>query len=304
MLAIAIVSATALFGASATTAAPTSVSVALTGVNGDGSFTDRLDCGAQGGAGDTWRYGWQDQLASDPSGALAGRWNGLFEVHAAARGAFVPAGDGHLALTVSSPGGRSGTAFFDTAGTGSCTDAALTLTSLEPTDPSARQVAGSLPIVATGGVGALRGLTGGGNADITLDLTPGADNAAAISVTSANLDVPDPAVSVATGSARWATLTDWLAHKLTVSVTLKNAATAGDAFDVKVTAVSGGSAEGLPTAPVTLPAGASATASFVLKNASGGHSYNLGVTTASKDGLLAAQPPVTGTVKVSAPLLP
>ena len=116
------------------------------------------------------------------SGVLAGRWNGTFEVHRAARGAFVPAGDGHLTLTVAGPGARSGTALFDTAGSGSCADAPLTLTPLEPSDPTAQQVSGSLPVVATGGLGALRGLTGSGTANLTLELTPGADNAASIAV--------------------------------------------------------------------------------------------------------------------------
>ncbi len=303
VLAIAVAGAIAVFGALAALAGATAASVLLTGQNGDGSFTDRLDCGTENGAGDTWRYAWQDQLASDGAGGLAGRWDGVFEVHRAARGAFVPAGDGHLALTVSSPGGRSGTAFFDTAGGGSCDDAALALTALDPTDPSAQQVSGTLPIVATGGLGALRGLTGSGTAELALELTPGADNAASIAV-AGDLDVPDPAIGVVSGSARWANVTAWLAHKLTVSVTLKNAAEAGDAFDVRITGVSGGSATGLPTAGATLPAGASTTASFVLNNASGGHTYTLGVSVAAKDGLLAAQPPVTGTVKVKAPLLP
>jgi hypothetical protein len=284
-------------------AGATAVSASLTGLNGDGSFNDRLDCGAENGAGDTWRYAWQDQLASDASGVLAGRWNGDFEVHRAARGAFVPAGDGHLALTVASPGGRSGTAFFDTAGGGACDDAALTLTPLELSDPTAQQVSGSLPVVATGGLGALRGLTGSGTVALTLELTPGADNAATISL-AGSLDVPDPAIAVASGSARWANLTAFLQHRLTVTVNLVNGATAGDAFDVKVASVSPGSFDGLPTAPATIPAGGTSAHSFVLRNASPGHSYNLAVTVAAKDGLLGAQPPVTGTVQVKAPLLP
>ena len=178
------------------TAGATAVSALLTGLNGDGSFTDRLDCGTENGAGDTWRYAWQDQLASDASGVLAGRWNGIFEVHRAARGAFVPAGDGHLALTVASPGGRSGTAFFDTAGSGSCDGRGAHAHRARP-DRSrrAQQVSGSLPIVATGGLGALRGLTGTGTADLALELTPGADNAATIAV-AGDLDVPDPAIGV------------------------------------------------------------------------------------------------------------
>jgi hypothetical protein len=41
-----------------------------------------------------------------------------------------------------------------------------------------------------------------------------------------------------------------------------------------------------------------------MNNASPGKSSTIGVSVGSKDGLLAAQPPVTGTVKVQAPALP
>lgn len=284
------------------TAAATPVAALLTGAAGDGSFNDRLDCGAENGAGDTWRYAWLDQPAGDASGALAGRWNGSFEVHRASRGAFVPPGEGHLALTVSSAG-RSGTAFFDTAGSGSCADAALTLTPLEPSDPTAQRVSGSLPVVASGGVGALRGLTGSGAIDLTLELTPGADNAASIAL-AGDLDVPAPALGAAAASARWASVTAFLQRRLTVSVVVANAAGAGDAFDARIASAAPGSFDGLPAAGAPLPAGATSTQTFVLRNASPGHTYALTLSLAAKDGLLAAQPPASATVKVKAPSLP
>ena len=207
-LVVAAVAATALVGSLPATAGATPVSALLTGVNGCGSFNDRLDCGAEGGAGDTWRYDWQDQLASDGTRrarrplerCLRGPPRG-------SAGAFVPAGDGHLALTVAAPGGRSGTRALRhrgrrlVRGRGAHADARSS-----PTIRRAQQVSGSLPIVATGGLGALRGLTGSGTADLTLELTPGADNAASIAL-AGDLDVPDPAISVASGSARWANLT-------------------------------------------------------------------------------------------------
>ena len=212
----------------------------------------------------------------------------------------MPAGDGHLALTIAGPGGRSGTAFLDTAGSGSCADAR----SRWSTEPGAERVSGALPVVATGGVGALRGLTGSGTVDVALDLTPGADNAATIAL-AGELDVPDPAITVASGSARWANLTAFLQHRLAVSVDARQRRRRrATRFEATVTGVSGGSADGLPTASATLPAGASATHGFVLRNASPGHTYTLGVTVAAKDGLLAAQQPVAGTVTVKAPLLP
>ena len=134
------------------TAGAASVSAQLTGVNGDGSFADRLDCGAENGAGDTWRYAWQNQLASDVSGVLAGRWNGSFEVHRAARGAFVPAGDGHLSLAVAAPGGQVGHGVLRY---GAAAARARTRRSRSPRSsppiPRHSRCPGSLPVVATGG---------------------------------------------------------------------------------------------------------------------------------------------------------
>ena len=86
-----------------------------------------------------------------------------------------------------------------------------------------------------------------------------------------------------------------------MSVTLANAAGAGDAFDVRIAGVSGGSADGLPTAPATLARRRHDDA--VVRPAQRqprSHVHARGEL-AAKDGLLAAQPPVTGTVKVKAP---
>jgi hypothetical protein len=297
--------ATALMGLPATVAA-TPVAVQLSGQNGDGTFNDRLDC-AESGAGDTWRYDWQDGLAGDAGGALAGRWNGGFEIHRglAAGSAFVPAGDGHLALTITPSGGRAGSAFFDTTGSGSCAVAGLTLAQIEPDDPTAQRASGSLPIVATDGLGALRGLTGSGAIGVTLDLTPGADNVASVAMTG-SFGVLHPAISATSGSARWDNLSAFLQHKLRVSVNLANPAAAGDAFAVSIASASGatGSFEGLPAGPATLLHGATATLSFVMRNAQPGHAYTIGVSVAHQDGLLAARPPATGSVKVTAPSLP
>lgn len=303
----AVVAAALVLGATPSIAGATPAAAFLTGENGGGTFNDRLDCGVENGGGDTWRYFWFDQPSTDPSGVLAGTWNGDFEVH---RGpvdgtGFIPGNDGRLALSVAGPGGRNGTAFFDTASSGSCSNADISLTDLDATDPTSQQASGSLPIVATGGLGALRGLTGSGTIDFTLDLTPGADNAAQIAA-NLDLDVLDPQVSVASGFGRWDNLSSYLNRKLRVWVTLRNATGAGDAFQVRITGASGGTGSftGLPAGNSTVPHGGGTTIGFVMNNAVPNQMYTVGVKADLKDGLLVSQPPVTGSVTFRAPLLP
>ena len=305
---VAVVAATALMGFVPASANATPVGSGLLGFNGSGTFNDRLDCFTESGAGDTWRYFWQDQLATDATGVLAGRWNGDFEVH---RGfwpgtAFIPGNDGRIAITVASAGGRSGTAFFDTDSSGSCANNDLTLTQTDPNDDREQTVSGSLPIVATGGLGALRGLSGSGSITLDLQLTAGADNIADIDLTG-DLDVLDPQVKVASGFGRWDNLNAYLQKRLKVWVTLRNTAGAGDAFQARITGASGGAGqgfEGLPAGNATIQQGGGATIGFIMRGAQPGKTYTVGVTTAFKDGLLVAQPPVTGNVTFTTPLLP
>lgn len=305
---VAAVVAGVIGGLTPAVATATPVSGLLFGENGTNTFNDRLDCGAQNGAGDTWRAFWFDQPATDPNGVFSGRWNGDFEVHRglAPGSAFVPGNSGRIALAAVSSGGRLGAGFFDTAGTQGCDDANLQLTPLGGSDPSSQQVSGQLPIVATGGLGALRGLTGSGTIDMTLDLSPGADNPATIAL-AGNFDVLDPDVKVGSAQARWDSLTAWLNKRLRIYVTLTNPAGAGDAFGVRITGANangGKGFEGVPSGPVTVLNGGGATIQLVLKGANPGQKYTVNVQAAVKDGLLADQPPIGGSFSFTAPLLP
>ena len=281
-------------------AGATTVSATMTGSNGEGTFNSSLPCGS--GDGPNWRYFWLDQPASSPGGRLAGLWDGTFEVHdAGGRGgrAFIPDGDGRLTFTVA----RGGSGFLETTGGGGCDAADLFLT--DPFDDPV--VSGSIPIVATGGTGALRGLTGSGLLNISaLELGPGAQNAASLAL-SADLDVADPALAFTGASSRWQNLSAYLNKRLTVSVTLRNATGAGNAFALRVTGVTGGTGSftGVPTGTVSaLPAGNSTTFSFSMHGASPNTTYTLHVTGAAQDGLLSATPPVTGSVTFKSPQLP
>lgn len=274
------------------------LSATLDGINGEGSFNNTLPCGV--GDGPNWRYFWAEQPADSPNGAFHGLWNGSFEVHDAGGGnAFIPNNDGRLSVSVV----RGGTGFFDTLGDGSCSNAGLTLTTQPDGDP---EVQGSLPIVALGGTGSLRGLTGSGTANLQLELGPGADNVASISFTG-DFDVTDPGLSVIGASSRWRNLTDWLNKKLGVFVTVRNADDAGHAFFVKLTSVSGGtnSFSGVPTGTVQyVPAGTTTTFGFTMNNANVLTNYTINATIASQDGLLVDQPPTNGSASFKSPLLP
>jgi hypothetical protein len=275
-------------------AVATPVSAVLTGGNGEGTFDPTLPCGQ--GDGPSWRYAWLDGPAS--GAALGGTWNGTFEVHDAGGGrAFVPTGDGRLAIA----NGR-GTGFFETLGDGGCGNAPLDLTTQPDGDP---HVSGTLPVVARGGTGALRGLTGSGTATVALELGSGADNLATVEL-AADLDLPDAQLTVAGASSRWPNLTSYLARRLAVSVTLANAQGAGDAFDVQLTGVTGGtgSFSGLPTAKATIPAGGRATFTFTMNGAAANRSYTIGLGAAAQDGLSGAHPPTNGSATFRSPLLP
>jgi len=281
-------------------ASATAVSSALNGANGEGTYNPTLSCAA-GGDGANYRYAWIDQQASSPGGVLGGEWDGTFEVHEGggrSAGAFIPDGTGRIAITVA----RGGSGFLETRGGGSCSDAALALTGVAEGEPV---VSGTLPIVATGGIGALRGLSGNGTATFTLQLGPGADNAADIAI-DGDFDVTGPLLAASGATSRWQNLSAYLGHKLTVTVTIANALAGGQAFDARISGVTGGSGSysGLPTAAGPIAPGGSRAYTFTMNGAQAGRTYTLGVTVAAKDGLLGDEPPVTGSVTFKSPSLP
>jgi len=271
----------------------------LTSSNGENSFDNTLPCGA-GGDGPSWRGFWLDSHATSPDDLLGGTWDGTFEVHDAGGGnAFVPNGDGRLSISLT----RGGAGFFDTLGDGSCANATLDLTTQPDGDP---QVSGTLPLVARGGTGALRGLTGNGTASFALELGAGADNAAQINLTG-DFDVSDPQLTVTGASSRYQNLFAWLGGQLTVYVSVGNALGAGDAFNTRIAGVSGGTGafSGVPTATVArIGQNSGATFGFTMRNATPNKRYTLNVTVATQDGLLSPLAPQIASVSFTSPLLP
>lgn len=287
-----------------TAAGATTLNSTLTGLNGFGSFDAGLPCfgPAPTGAGPNWDYQWLQQPATS-AGPLKGTWFGFFRVFDnGLNQAYIPNGNGIVAIVLPNGAGQGS---FRTAGDGSCTNAVLTLADDVEGDPF---VNGSLPLVATAGQGALKGLSGSGTLSIAkLSLEPGADADALLGITG-DFDVFSPQLSVLGATARWTNLSDYLARRLTVTVTLRNASgdTVGSAFNTRVTGISNGTGSytGLPAFAGSMPPGSTKTATFVMNNAQRGATYNVGVTVAANDGLGEAEPPVTGPASFQAPLLP
>lgn len=280
------------------TARATPLAATLSAANGAGTFDPTIDCPA--GDGPSWRYAYSG-TTTPVTGPLGGTWTSSIEVHDAGAGtAFVPSGGGRLSLT-----GARGTASLE-FGQGGCADAAVAL----DTDPDGHPVAaGALPIAATGGSGALRGLTGSGTTTFTLGLGPGAGNAASIALTG-DFTVRQPNLTVGTPTAYWRNLGDYLFHRLSVSVPILNSgttATAGDAFAVRLDQAAlqnGGTAGGVPANLGRIDAGAASAATVTFSNASPGRTYTLTTRVAGTDALDAALAPLDQSRSVKAPLLP
>jgi hypothetical protein len=227
--------------ACASTASAFPLNGAITSTNGEGRFDDTLSC-ADGGDGPSWRYGYSGLTSG--GAPLAGVWTGTVEVHASGRGsAFVPAGDGRLALRSD----RGGTAHLE-FGRGGCDEAELTL----GTDANGEPVAtGTLPIAATDGDGTLRGLQGSGTATFSFGLGAGADNPASLSFSGA-FTVDPPVLAVTDAVPYYASVADFIARRATVNVFVKAADGAGDAYAVRLTAAKLGSGSAIGGVPATI----------------------------------------------------
>lgn len=290
--AVLIVAAIVLTAAPAAQAAP--VSATLTSSNGEGRFDDTLSCAAAGD-GPSWRYGYSGATAT--AGPLNGLWTGSVEVHDAGSGAaFVPAGDGRLALTAD----RGGTAHLE-FGQGGCGDAALTLATDANDEPVA---SGTLPITATGGNGTLRGFTGSGSATFSFGLGAGADNPASISLTG-NFTVTQPGLGVTDAVPRYANLVDYLARRLTVDVLVSAAPAGGDGYGVRLTAAklkTTAASAGVPAALGRIDAGGGRWTTLKFNGINPLSSYVLTTTVAGTDSLDAPVAPVTQTRTIKTPL--
>lgn len=273
-----------------------SVSETFSAVNGEGSYDGALPCSV--GDGPSWRFAYSGG-SSPASGPLAGLWSGTFEAHDAGFGdAFVPIGTGRMAISLS----RGGTAYL-TMSAGDCGSAPLSLGTAADGNPL---VSGTVDALAAGGSGAADGFAGSGHANVSLELGPGANNPASIAL-AGNFSVAAPKLSVSAVTSRWASLADWLKHRLGVFVTISDDAAAGDAFGVGVTAAKTlpvSVPSGLPSAAGTITAGGSVTVPLTLTKAKGHAKYLISVTVAAQDGMGGQLVPVVLAGSFTSPSLP
>lgn len=280
--------------AAAAPAHATPVAATLTAVNGEGTYDATLGC--PGGDGPSWKYGYTGPSSGGP---LAGEWSGVFEVHDNGLDGFTPPTTSRISLALAS----GGTASFTLAG-GTCAGGPLKLTHGAGNDVT---VNGVLPLQADFGSGAARGLTGSGTATLNLQMTAGADNAAAVQI-AGDFDVRDPQLELVSATARWNRLQDWLERRLTVLAVVRNKTGTplpGNAFAARVASASTTPAtSNLANVPIgTIPAGESRTVRLVFTNAQPNRAYTLRATLDAQDGLGAPVAPVQGTASFTSPLL-
>lgn len=276
------------------TASATSVSATLTSSNGYGSFDDTIGC-ASGGDGPSWRYAYSG--VSSSASALAGLWSGTIEVHSGGgANGFVPPGTGRVRIE----GTRGNIDFeFDH---GDCAFPPLLITGL-PFDPVA---SGYLLLTVTGGTGSFRGLTGSGSISTTSELGAGGSNNATWAMTG-NFGAKQPALSIGNIKASYNGLGNFLSKKATVSFAIPNAATAGDAFDVKVASVAPSCScpvSGTPQSVGNIAAGSASGATVQITGLNPNTNYTITVTLQGKDALDTAITPVVATGSFKTPGLP
>lgn len=273
----------------------TPVSATLTASNGNASYDETIGCPAGDGSS------WQSIFSGGASGGLAGTFSGTVEVHQGLSGGFVPDNTGRLRIS-SADRGQLDLEF----GGGDCSSNPLTFSSAPDGDPVA---GGTLPLHATGGSGSYRGMTGTGTATISIDLGPGAASPVSIAV-AGDFGALPPQVASGQPSGRYVGLFNFLNKKLSLTIPVANAgpaATVGDAFDVKVSAVTasgGASAAPVPQTVGRLNAGQSGAIGLTLSNAAPNTTYTITTTVTAKDALNASVPPVTKAATFKTPGLP
>ena len=276
-----------------------SIDSTLTAGNGEGRLVQR-ETGCPFQPGPFFEYAYSG-LASAAQATVSGHWDGFFRIHDnGLGGGYVAPGDGRVEVQTS----RGGTAYFEIEG-GSCTAPAL---ALAPDAVRGVTASGALALRATFGTGAVRGLSGAGTATISAQLGPAAGNVATIRLVG-DFTVRSPDLSIASASARWATLGDFLNKRLTVFVVIRNAGGTplpGNAYGARLgtAATPGASFTGLPAAADDIPAGETRTATVKLNGAQPNRTYTLNGTVGANDGLDGPLPAIPGSATFKAPLLP
>jgi hypothetical protein len=167
-----------------------------------------------------------------------------------------------------------------------------------------------LPLVATGGLGSLRGITGSGSMSTAFELGPGADNHASIAL-SGTFAALKPVLSIGAPHAFWGSTIRYLGHNLSVTIPVGNAGpptTVGDAFAVTISSATlagvGGASSGIPAALGEIQSGNGSGATVIFHGPTPGKKYNLTVTVTSRDALGDPDATVSSTSTITTPLTP
>ena len=225
--------------------------------------------------------------------------NDAARIDAGGNNAFIPPGTGRIKITADR-GGEANLEF----GNGSCAFAPLSLGTEVDGDPA---VSGSQPATATGGSGTLAGFIGSGVVTLSnIELGPGADNVADVSI-SGDFTINQPHMVLGTPQPYWRNLNDYLHHRLTMTVPLRNLGDPpanGDAYAVNLTKARLSARvplSGVPAPLGRIDAGKAKTTAVTFPNVQANKTYTLKVWIDGTDALDDPFPTVIDSTAVKAP---
>ena len=207
-------------------AGPQPLTISVNGANGAGTSALGTTCG-DGGTGDIWTYTYSSPLAAGSFSNLPGTLGLALDLHAnptaldprAYNGAFLGP---NTATTLTNARGTLRLAMS----AGSCASQTLSF--------NGTNAAGSGTWVPTG-TGAYRQATGSGTFALNAAVAPSTTNPFTLAI-NGTISVLQPALAITNAKAAWATATDLINRKLTVTYTVKNNGP-GDAFGVSLIGV-------------------------------------------------------------------
>jgi hypothetical protein len=208
-------------------AGPQSLALSATAVNGQGTSALGTTCG-DGGQGDTWSYTYSAPLGGGTFSSLPGTVTLALELHAN------PVALDPRSYTNGFLGPNAATTLSNTRGTlrlamtsGSC---------VSPTLSFNGTTASGTGTWVPAGTGAYRQATGSGTfAIFGAGVGPGTTNPVSLNI-NGTITVLQPVLAITNAKAVWATPTDLINRKLTVTYTVKNNGP-GDAFGVTLIGV-------------------------------------------------------------------
>lgn len=245
VLAAVAVAATALLpgsDASAGTGTPQPLDITVQGANGTGRISAPGRPCSEGGDGASFHYGYRSALPAGRFSALPAELRLNLDVHGEGQGAPQISYDDAFLLAEESAAtlaNERGTVRL-TLSSGTCSAPTLAFDGAKAEDATPSDPTGTWRVQTS--TGSYRGATGTGTFSLSrADVAPGADNPFSFTM-NGNLAVLQPNLTVAPVASYWGFLgADYLLRRVTVVFRVTNtggAAVTGDAFDVRLGAVS------------------------------------------------------------------